>query len=242
MKINRIVEEKRFPAIRIVQAPEKPLYLAAIDAKEIRNQANINRLKFDETTNKFDGYQRQINKSHKNMILEYLRTGMSSCGALMTDAITVALRQKVVDGSGKEYEPRFETTEGDKVVNAGHLVLPFIFKREGKKKVGLRDDSESLCWIVDGQHRLEAFLEFDYAGQYPVPFTFYKSSDVNFNREVFIRTNIRLPVRKDVLLRDLARITGAISSKHALDQLVGQIAEKLEFEIPGSPFADKIKR
>ena len=114
--------------------------------------------------------------------------------------------------------------------------------KKGTGKVGLKDNPESLCWIVDGQHRLEAFLEYDYEGQYPLPFTFYISSDVNFNREVFVRTNIRLHIRRDVLLRDLARISGPISRRHALDQLIGQIGEKLEFEVPGSPFKDKIKR
>lgn len=241
---KRIVQSKDVPAIRIIQTNEKPVYVCGIDAKEIREQVNVDRLKFNDETQSFQGYQRKLRSSHWKGILRYLQRGMTHNRAIMTDAVTIALRESVTDDEGNVHEVKFHTSEPVGSINYGTLCLPYQFetKSDGSKE-GIMDSDDSLGWVVDGQHRLEAFLHHDYSpGTFPIPVSFVISEDKSFNRELFIRTNIKLVVDQYTLLRDLAKIGAPISKDLAFDQLCMKIAEKLERDIPNSPFRGKIEK
>ena len=238
---QKVIKVRKIPSVQVNHNKQYPIYTCAIDAKELREQVNIDRMRIDEKTGEIVGYQRQIDERHCRDIMTYLKDGMASTGALMTDAVTIALKEEVIDSSGKVYKPKFTSSDPeDRLVRVGVLELPFLYYKEGGRLKGIKDDEESLGWVVDGQHRLEAFWRHAYpSGKFPIPASMLITSDKSFQQELFLRTNLRLPVNRKIFLRDLGMICARVSRKYAMDQLCMRIVAELE-KMP--PFKDKVER
>lgn len=241
-KQKKIIEMKSFPAIEINHNTDYHIYLTSIDAKVLRSQINVERMRFNEKTGTFEGYQRKIDEKHVGDILNYLREGMTRTSAVMTDAVTIALKRNTRDEKGVEYDCKFTSSmPKKKLVRVGTIELPFqYYVKEDGTKTGIIDTDESLGWVVDGQHRLEALWRHDYTEEkFPIPISIVFSEDITFNRELFVRTNLRLPIKRNLLLRDLQQIRAAVSKKYAVAQLCMRIVEELE---KMEPFKDMIEK
>lgn len=234
-------EYKDVAAIELSHNPHLPVYIFGADPKEFRDQLNINKITFDPT-GKMTGYQRWISEAHVSAIRKYLETGMAhTTGAVVANSITVALKPKVVDEESTACKVEFtSSTSSAEKVRQGILKLPFQFYEENGEWQGLRDSEKSLGWVVDGQHRLEAFERYAYQGTMPIPFVAVIADDPLLQMELFLRQNFTLRIPTTLILRDLQRIRVPIPGKE-MDQLCMQIIQRLESR-PESPFRGMIQR
>ncbi|MCK4443586.1 MAG: DGQHR domain-containing protein [Thermoplasmata archaeon] len=232
--MSRKVEIKEVSALEVKHHTTHKIWVFAYDPKEIRDQANIERMEWHFEEKKFKGYQRKIDGKHVAHILEYLDSG----DAVLPNIITLALTDEVEGRKVKFTSP----DPKDKRIRSGILQLPFLYEVSNGQKKGVRDSKASLAWVVDGQHRLEALSRYSYVkGSFPVYFSAIMTSDVRLQTELFARINMALNVKRELMERILAVVDTKIADRLALKQLAVWVREKM-LSAEGNPFGDLIRR
>lgn len=227
------IKVENIPAIEVKHNPQHKVYCFAYDPKKIRMQANIDRLEWDDKAKEFSGYQRGLNEKHVSELLAYLSSGK----AVLPNVITLAINEEVQGNRIQFVTSDPETSR----IRSGTLVLPFQFDTVEQNK-GIQDKTDSLIWVIDGQHRLEAMSRMSYtSGTFPVIFSAIISSDNTFQGELFCRLNLGLDIDKKHFQRILSIVESQVAVKYGLEQLAVKVREKM-LEDPNCPFKDLVVR
>jgi DGQHR domain-containing protein len=233
MKLRK-VETRNIPALEVRHHQTLRFWVFAADPKEIRAQSNVDRMRWDEATKAFLGYQRDITEAQVQAILEYLNSG----DAILPNAIVLAVRESV-GGTRVEFHSGQPDTDR---VRSGTLTLPFNYEVTDGTKTGVQDSPDSLAWVVDGQHRMEALTKLAYnPGTFPVLFSAICTSDVKVQAEQYARLNLTLPIPKQNMDRLLAIVGAKIAERKALRQLAAKVRETM-LQQPEAPFVDLVRR
>lgn len=205
-------------ALRVVQAPEHPLYQLTLTAEELLRIADISRISRDEA-GKLLGYQRPEVKKHVNGILEYLDSGE----VLFPNSIILALNSSV----------SFKSVRGPKVdeglAEAGTLEIPIPAADQPKP-----------AWIVDGQQRALALSRCK-RRDLLVPVNAFVAEDLKSQKEQFLRINNTKPLPRGLLDELLPEVDTILPAHLAARQAPAKLCELLNRD-PESPFCGLLQR
>ncbi|KYF70836.1 hypothetical protein BE15_30465 [Sorangium cellulosum] len=216
--IRRAVIRRR--ALRIMQDPERPLYLFSLRAEEILKIADISRIARD-ARGELLGYQRPEVRQHIRNIQAYLdgRQG----GMLFPNSIILSLSSSV----------RFQRERGpgadDGLADAGTIVIPLP---------GLDDPKPA--WIVDGQQRAMA-LSRSQRNDFPVAVNAFVADDVATQREQFLLVNSTKPLPRGLISELLPDVDTILPSNLAIRRAPAVLCDLLNRD-PKSPFYGLIRR
>ncbi|WP_437931113.1 DGQHR domain-containing protein DpdB [Sorangium sp. So ce291] len=216
--IRRAVIRRR--ALRIMQDPERPLYLFSLRAEEILKIADISRIARD-ARGELLGYQRPEVRQHIRNIQAYLdgRQG----GMLFPNSIILSLSSSV----------RFQRERGpeadDGLAHAGTIVIPIP---------GI--DQPKPAWIVDGQQRAMA-LSRSQRNDFPVAVNAFVADDIATQREQFLLVNSTKPLPRGLITELLPDIDTTLPANLAIRRAPAVLCDLLNRD-PKSPFFGLIRR
>lgn len=206
-------------ALRVLQNDDVPLYLFTLAADEIDLVADVSRIGRDEA-GKLIGYQRPEKKKHVKQIQDYLDSG----DVLFPNGLILALPPEV----------RFKSSRGpgasDGLAVSGTLEIPLSPSGDGPRP----------AWIVDGQQRSLA-LSRTKNTRMPVPIAGFVASDLDVQREQFLRVNTVQPLPVGLVTELLPEIARVPSARMATRQLPSALVDMLNQD-PDSPFFGMIRR
>jgi DGQHR domain-containing protein len=207
-------------ALRVLQNENVPLYLFTLAAGEIEQVADIARISRNEA-GKLIGYQRKEKKQHVRQIQDYL----DSADVLFPNGLIMALPADV-----KFKSSRGPTTSDELKTTAGILEIPIADDLDGPRP----------AWIVDGQQRTLALARA--ANQsFPVPVAGFASSDLELQRDQFMRVNNVHPLPTNLVTELLPEVVAAPSPRLSARKLPSELVNMLNQD-PASPFHNLIKR
>jgi DGQHR domain-containing protein len=208
--------ERRALAIR--QHPNHEMYLFALRADEILKIAAISRIARTSEA-ELIGYQRQEVRKHVEDILDYLNSG----DILFPNALILAFSESV----------RFRRSRGpspdDGLAQAGTLEIPLPEEGEAPP-----------AWLVDGQQRALALARSS-RPEFAVPVVGFVASQVQVQRDQFIRVNSSRPLPRALLTELLPETDLALPRWIAARKLPSAIVDTLN-NSPESPFFRLVKR
>lgn len=206
-------------ALKVLQNTEIPLYLFALAAEEIDLVADVARIGRDQA-GKLIGYQRPEKKKHVKQIQDYLDSG----DVLFPNGLILALPSEV----------RFKSSRGpstsDGLAVSGTLEIPFSPEGDGPRP----------AWIVDGQQRSLALARTKNT-RMPVPVAGFVASELDVQREQFLRVNTVQPLPVGLVTELLPEIARVPSARMATRQLPSALVDMLNQD-PESPFHGIIRR
>ncbi len=219
MKAKPAVLERR--ALRIRQAAGHPLYLFAIQAKEVFQIAEVSRVSRDEV-GELLGYQREQVRKHIEGILEYLNGPDDS--VIFPHALILALPSSITFR-----QVRCPKVHDDSLGEPGTLSI--LLPKPGEPKP---------AWIVDGQQRAAALARCGRPG-YPVPVCAFVADDVATQRDQFLRINNARPLSKSLITELLPKVDTILPANLAPKKAPAALCEMLNQD-PDSPFHALIRR
>lgn len=206
-------------ALKVLQSDSTPLYLFTLAAEEIDLVADVARISRDEA-GKLIGYQRPEKQKHVKQIQEYLDTD----DPLFPNGLILALPPEV----------RWRSSRGpstsDGLSIAGTLEIP----------IATDDNGPRPAWIVDGQQRSLA-LSRTLNRRMPVPVAGFVASNLELQREQFLRVNTVQPLPTALVTELLPEITRVPSARMAARQLPSALVDMLNHD-KESPFRGIIRR
>jgi DGQHR domain-containing protein len=211
-------EPIRRRAIRVIQSPEHPIYMFALNADELELVAGISRVERGKD-GELLGYQRPEVKKHVKAIAEYL----DSDNVLFPNSIILALSSSCT----------FKQVRGPKVdegtTEAGTLEIP-IPKEGGAKP----------AWIVDGQQRCLALSQAKRRNMM-VPVNAFIADGVDLQRDQFLRVNNTKALPKGLITELLPEVDTVLPPNLAVRKIPSELCDLLNRD-PDSPFHGLIKR
>lgn len=216
--MNPAAEHLERRALAIRQHPNHEMYLFALRADEILKIAAISRIARTSDA-ELIGYQRQEVRKHVEDILEYLNSG----DILFPNALILAFSEAV----------RFRRSRGpapdDGLVQAGTIEIPLPGEGEAPP-----------AWLVDGQQRALALARSS-RPEFAVPVVGFVASQVQVQRDQFIRVNSSRPLPRALLTELLPETDLALPRWMAARKLPSAIVDTLNSS-PESPFFRLVKR
>jgi len=205
-------------ALRVMQAPDTPLYLFSLTACEILQIADISRISRDQAGDLI-GYQRPEVRRHIQEITDYL----DSAEVIFPNSIIIALPSTV----------RFTGSRGRNVTDGqaagGTIEIPLA--ADGAPKPG---------WIVDGQQRALA-LASARRQDLAVPVNAFVADSIEVQRDQFLRVNNTKPLPRGLVTELLPTITSPLPPRLALKQTPSALCDLLNRD-ERSPFFGLIRR
>lgn len=206
-------------ALRINQHPDIPLYLFALEAREVDLVADVARISRDEA-GELLGYQRPEKKQHVKQILEYL----DGDNVLFPNGLILALPSSV----------RFRGSRGpnpsDGLATIGMLEIPLPESREAPRP----------ALIVDGQQRSLALARTRNA-KFPIAVAGFVSEDLGVQREQFLRVNTVSPLPSDLVSELLPEVNTQLPTKLSSRKLPAILVNALNQD-GDSPFKGLVKQ
>lgn len=166
-----------FPALEIVQGPDRTLYSFAVDGKLLSQLTTVSRV-HRAAQAAIAGYQRPEVLSHIAEIRAYLESERP----MIPNAVVVAFDRRV------SFEP-LKGAPASPFARHGTLVVPFDPALPEEDRPG---------WVVDGQQRIAAIRE---AGveSFPICVVAFVTDDDHEQREQFILVNSTKPLPKGLI-------------------------------------------
>lgn len=160
------------PAFKM-QAGNKCIYTFLIDPKKLLEISYVAR----RETRKQRNYQRMINKEKINKIASYINEGN-----MFPNSLIISLSNPRFFPKQTRYDPiNFPAMN----ISYGFLKLPNDYRS---------------CWIIDGQHRLYAFMKTDKEKYFNVPVTAFENLDQTEQCKFFLDINTtQKPVPPDLV-------------------------------------------
>ncbi|MGW4200366.1 DGQHR domain-containing protein DpdB [Streptomyces sp. NPDC004726] len=206
-------------ALRINQHPDIPLYLFALEAREVDLVADVARISRDEA-GELLGYQRPEKKQHVKQILEYL----DGDDVLFPNGLILALPSSV----------RFRGSRGpnpsDGLATIGMLEIPLPESRDAPRP----------ALIVDGQQRSLALAHTRNA-KFPIAVAGFVSEDLSVQREQFLRVNTVSPLPSDLVSELLPEVNTQLPTKLSSRKLPAILVNALNQD-GDSPFKGLVKQ
>ncbi|MFG2349658.1 DGQHR domain-containing protein DpdB [Streptomyces phaeochromogenes] len=206
-------------ALRINQHPDIPLYLFALEAREVDLVADVARISRDEA-GELLGYQRPEKKQHVKQILEYL----DGDDVLFPNGLILALPSSV----------RFRGSRGpnpsDGLATIGMLEIPLPESRDAPRP----------ALIVDGQQRSLALARTRNA-KFPITVAGFVSEDLSVQREQFLRVNTVSPLPSDLVSELLPEVNTQLPTKLSSRKLPAILVNALNQD-GDSPFKGLVKQ
>lgn len=207
-------------ALRIVQDPDRPLYLFSLRAEELLRVADIFRIGRDDD-GKLVGYQRPEVRRHVRNIQAYLDS--EGRGILFPSSIILSLSSRV----------RFQQERGpagsDGIANAGTIVIPVPGPGDPKP-----------AFIVDGQQRAMA-LSKSKRGDLPVAVSAFVADDIDTQREQFLLVNSTKALPRGLISELLPDVDTVLPANLEVRRAPAQLCDLLNRD-PSSPFRGLIRR
>lgn len=206
-------------ALRISQHPKIPLYLFALEAREVDLVADVARIYRNEV-GQLHGYQRPEKKPHVKQILEYL----DGDDVLFPNGLILALSSSV----------RFRGSRGpnpsDGLATIGMLEIPLPDSRDAPRP----------ALIVDGQQRSLA-LARTRNSNLPITVAGFVSEDLEVQRDQFLRVNTVAPLPRDLVTELLPEVNTQLPTKLSARKLPAILVNALNQD-GDSPFRGLVKQ
>lgn len=207
-------------ALRVLQDPQRPLYLFTLRADEVLQIAEISRIARDDAS-QLIGYQRPEVRRHIQNIQAYLESGLGH--NLFPNSLILALSSDVV----------FHQVRGPKVddglAEAGTIQIPIP-----------RGNQPKPAWIVDGQQRALALAQCR-RRDFPVAINAFVADDVETQREQFLLVNSTKPLPRGLITELLPKVTTVLPPNLAVRRAPAALCDLLNQD-PESPFCGMIRR
>ncbi len=208
----------RVNALRVVQDRKHPLFMFVLTAKQLDELAEVRRVG-RSASGELEGYQRAEVRKHVGAITDYLNSGRGM--VLFPHALILALTKPVA----------FSAVDGDETAAGGELgILTIPVPPSGGKP----------AFIVDGQQRSLALARAK-RRDFPVPVCAFQATDVDTQREQFLRVNSTHPLPRGLIAELLPHVRSTLPRHLAVRRAPALLCEALNRD-PESPFYDLIRR
>lgn len=205
-------------ALRVMQDRKHPLFMFVITADQLGELADVSRITRNDE-GEIDGYQRGEVKRHVAAISEYLNSNRGF--VLFPHALILALTRPV----------SFTLSSDARASNAcesGLLTIP-VAAKSGKPAL-----------LVDGQQRSLALAKAR-RRDFPVPVCAFQATDLETQREQFLRVNSTHPLPRGLIAELIPSIRSVLPQRLAERQAASALVESLNRD-PASPFFGLIRR
>ena len=205
-------------ALRVVQDRKHPLFMFVLSASQLAELTDVSRLG-RTPEGELEGYQRGEVRRHVGAITEYLNSNKGF--VLFPHALILALTKPVgftaMNGAGKN-----DSTQ------AGLLTIPLSTKHG------------TSALLVDGQQRSLALAKAR-RRDFPVPVCAFQATDVDTQREQFLRVNSTHPLPRGLIAELIPNVKTTLPPRLASRQAPAVLCELLNRD-PRSPFQGLIRR
>lgn len=205
-------------ALRVVQDRKHPLYMFVLTADQLGELTAVSRIS-RTSDGEIEGYQRGEVKRHVSAISDYLNSNRGF--VLFPHALILALTRPV-SFTASPGSAKIDTAE------VGVLTIP-VAARNGKPAL-----------LVDGQQRSLALAKAR-RRDFPVPVCAFQATDVDTQREQFLRVNSTHPLPRGLIAELIPNIRSVLPRKLAERQAPAALIELLNRD-PKSPFFGLIRR
>lgn len=205
-------------ALRVVQDRKHPLFMFVLNASQLAELTEVSRLGRNEDGD-LEGYQRGEVRRHVGAITEYLNSNRGY--VLFPHALILALTKPV------EFTATTGAARGD-ATQAGLLIIP----------LGTKNGKPAL--LVDGQQRSLALAKAR-RRDFPVPVCAFQATDLDTQREQFLRVNSTHPLPRGLVAELIPNVTTTLPARLAARQAPAALCELLNRD-PRSPFCGLIRR
>ncbi|MDB4962524.1 MAG: hypothetical protein JWP01_2523 [Myxococcales bacterium] len=205
-------------ALRVVQDRKHPLFMFVLTANQLGELTEVSRLG-RTADGDLEGYQRGEVRRHVGAITEYLNSNRGY--VLFPHALILALTKPV------EFTAASGVGKGD-LSQAGLLTIPLATKH-GKSAL-----------LVDGQQRSLALAKAR-RRDFPVPVCAFQATDLDTQREQFLRVNSTHPLPRGLVAELLPNVKTTLPARLAARQAPAALCELLNRD-PRSPFHGLIRR
>lgn len=206
-------------ALRVIQMDGVPLYSFFMRGGDLLKLADLARLHRDDG-GALRGFQRGEVRKHVNEIQRYL----DSKQVLFPNGVIIAISQDVP----------FKLSRGPKgeggIGEAGHLELPLAGS----------DDAPRVAWVVDGQQRSLALSRCN-KPDLPVPVCAFVTTDLDLQRDQFVRINQGRPLPKNLVDELLPEYDAVLPTHLSARKIPSELVDYLN-KHPDSPFRGLVKR
>lgn len=208
----------RVGALRVMQDRKHPLFMFVLTADQLAELTDVSRLT-RTSDGEIEGYQRGEVKRHVATISEYLNSNRGF--VLFPHALILALTRPV-SFTGSAGSAKSDASE------SGTLTIP-LGGRSGKAAL-----------LVDGQQRSLALAKAK-RRDFPVPVCAFQATDLDTQREQFLRVNSTHPLPRGLIAELIPNIRNVLPQKLAERQAPSALIELLNRD-PSSPFFGLIRR
>lgn len=205
-------------ALRVVQDRKHPLFMFVLTADQLAELTDVSRIS-RTSDGEIKGYQRGEVRRHVLAISEYLNSNRGF--VLFPHALILALTRPV-SFSASPGSAKSDTAE------IGVLTIP-VAARNGKPAL-----------LVDGQQRSLALAKAR-RRDFPVPVCAFQATDLDTQREQFLRVNSTHPLPRGLIAELIPNIRSVLPQKLAERQAPAALVELLNRD-PKSPFFGLIRR
>lgn len=205
-------------ALRVVQDRKHPLFMFVLTAEQLAELTDVSRIARTPDGD-IKGYQRGEVKRHVSAISEYLNSNRGF--VLFPHALILALTRPV-SFTASPGNVKNDTAE------VGVLTIPMA-ARNGKPAL-----------LVDGQQRSLALAKAK-RRDFPVPVCAFQATDLDTQREQFLRVNSTHPLPRGLIAELIPDIRSVLPKKLAERQAPAALVELLNRD-PTSPFFGLIRR
>lgn len=208
----------RVNALRIAQDRKHPLFMFTVTAEQLETLAELRRVG-RTASGELDGYQRGEVRQHVGAITDYLNSSRGF--VLFPHALILALTKPV----------SFSAIESGEAAGGGDLgVLTIPMPAAGGRP----------AFIVDGQQRSLALARAR-RRDFPVPVCAFQATDLDTQREQFLRVNSTHPLPRGLISELLPHMRAPLPRKLAVRRAPAALCEALNRD-PESPFFGLIRR
>ena len=205
-------------ALCVVQDRKHPLFMFVLNASQLAELTEISRLGRNADGD-LVGYQRGEVRRHVGAITEYLNSNRGY--VLFPHALILALTKPVA------FTATTGAAKGD-ATQAGLLTIP----------LGTKNGKPAL--LVDGQQRSLALAKAR-RRDFPVPVCAFQASDLDTQREQFLRVNSTHPLPRGLVAELIPNVTTTLPPRLAARQAPAALCEFLNRDLR-SPFCGLIRR
>jgi DGQHR domain-containing protein len=205
-------------ALRVVQDRKHPLFMFVVPSDQLADLTDVARIRRTEQ-GELDGYQRGEVRRHVRAITEYLDSQRGY--VLFPHALILALTKPV------EFTAITIGTQKDGT-EIGTLTIP-LSSRNGRA-----------AFLVDGQQRSLALAKAR-RRDFPVPVCAFHATDIETQREQFLRVNNTHPLPRGLVSELLPDLKAGVPDRLASKQAPSALVEMLNRD-PKSPFHGLIRR
>lgn len=205
-------------ALRVMQDRKHPLFMFVLTAEQLADFTDVSRIS-RTADGDIEGYQRAEVKRHVSAISDYLNSNRGF--VIFPHALILALTRPV----------SFSASPGiaeNGAAEVGLLTIP-VAARNGKPAL-----------LVDGQQRSLALAKAR-RRDFPVPICAFQATDIDTQREQFLRVNSTHPLPRGLIAELIPNIRSVLPQKLAERQAPAALVELLNRD-PKSPFFGLIRR